>query len=148
MVSEEAVASCVCKKPCLPALSSNPERLFVCGHPVLSCPYMKPQTFDPLCPWRPLCDIEPFQSFLSCPAAGQPAPRDLSAIFCHLFFADKPLPPGCRAARSRPPGSWAAGVYSCKFPNRKYIFVKNENKKIKKPRQLCVRMDLDIRILK
>ena len=42
-----------------------------------------------------------------------------------------PLPPRCRAARSRPPGSWAAGVYSCKFPNRKYIFVKNENIKYK-----------------
>jgi len=38
-------------------------------------------------------------------------------------------PPRCRAARSRPPGSWAAGVYSCKFPNRKFIFVKNKNKK-------------------
>src|SRR6185369_5089576 len=66
MVSVEAVASCICKKPCLPALSSNPERPFVCGHPALSCPCMKPQTFDPLCPWRPLYDIEPFQSFLSC----------------------------------------------------------------------------------
>ena len=39
--------------------------------------------------------------------------------------------PRSRAARSRPPGSGAAVVYSCKFPNRKYIFVKNENKKYK-----------------
>ena len=50
-----------------------------------------------------------------CRATG---PRDLSAIF-FLFFAFKSLPPG----------SEAAGVYFCKFPNRKYIFVKNENKK-------------------
>jgi len=46
-------------------------------------------------------------------------PRDLSAIFVVFFFADKLLPPGCRAA----------GIYCCKFPNRKYIFVKKENKK-------------------
>ena len=37
--------------------------------------------------------------------------------------------PGSRAARSRPPGSGAAGVYFCKFPNQKYIFIKNGNKK-------------------
>ena len=53
------------------------------------------------------------------PAAGRPVPRDLSAICFPLFFADYPLPPGSGAAR----------VYFCKFPYRKYIFVKNENKK-------------------
>ena len=65
------------------------------------------------------------------PAAGRPAPRDLRAIFSVNFFPEMPLPPRCRAARSRPPDSGAAGVYSCKFQNRKYIFVKNENKKYK-----------------
>jgi len=39
-----------------------------------------------------------------------------------------PLPGGLGG---RPPGSGAAEVYSCKFPNRKYIFIKNENKKYK-----------------
>ena len=70
------------------------------------------------------------------PAAGRPAPMDLRAIFSANFFSKMPLPPRCRAARSRPPGSGAAGVYSCKFPNQKYIFVKNRNKKYKnkKPR--------------
>jgi len=51
--------------------------------------------------------------------AGRPAPRDLRAIFATKFFSEMPLPPG----------SGAAGVYSCKFPNQKYIFEKNENKK-------------------
>ena len=54
----------------------------------------------------------------SCRAAGSQGP------VCNLFssfFSGKPLPPG----------SGAAGVYFCKFPNRKYIFVKNENKKYK-----------------
>ena len=55
------------------------------------------------------------------PAAGRPVPRDLRAIFSAKIFAQKPRPPRCRAA----------GVYSCKFPNWKYIFVKNENKKYK-----------------
>ena len=64
------------------------------------------------------------------PVTGRPAPGTCLQFF-HLFFTDKPLPPGCRAARSRPPGSGAAGVYFCKFPNRKYIFVKNGNKKYK-----------------
>ena len=50
------------------------------------------------------------------------------------IFAEKPLPPRSGATRSRPPGSGAGGVYFCKFRKRKYIFVKNENKKIKKPR--------------
>ena len=53
-----------------------------------------------------------------CRATG---PRDLRAIIFAKFFAQKPLPPRCRAARSRPPGNWAAGVYSCKFVNRKYL---------------------------
>ena len=75
------------------------------------------------------------------PAAGRPwrpaarLPGDRSPGTClqffSSFFSDKPPPPGSRAARSRPPGSGAAGVYFCKFPNRKYIFVKNRNKKYK-----------------
>ena len=37
-----------------------------------------------------------------------------------------------RPAAERPgPGRPAAGVYLCNFPNRKYIFVKNRNKKYK-----------------
>ena len=54
------------------------------------------------------------------------APRDLCAIFFANFFSQKPLPPGSRAAE----------VYSCKFPNQKYIFIKNKNIKYKnkKPR--------------
>ena len=63
-----------------------------------------------------------------CRATG---PRDLSVIFFFFFFAFKSLPPGCRAARSRPPRCRAAGVYFCKFPNQKCIFVKNKNKKYK-----------------
>ena len=39
-------------------------------------------------------------------------------------FSQKPLPPRSGATRSQPPGSGAAGVYSCKFRKRKYIFVK------------------------
>ena len=74
------------------------------------------------------------------PAAGRPVPRDLSAIFFPLFFADKPLPPGSRAARSRPPGSGAGGVYFCKFPYQKYIFVKNGNKKYKNIKTACRRL--------
>ena len=72
------------------------------------------------------------------PGSRATGPRDLSTIIFHFFFAEKPLPPGCRAARSRPPGSWAAGVYFCKFPYRKYIFIKNKNKniEIKKPRRV------------
>jgi len=52
-------------------------------------------------------------------------PRDLSAIIFHIFLRISPR----REARSWPPSSWAAGVYFCKFPYRKYIFVKNGNKK-------------------
>ena len=79
------------------------------------------------------------------PVAPQPGgqgrggrPQGPARNFLREIFFEMPLPPRCRAARSRPPGSGAAGVYSCKFPNRKYIFVKNENKKYKnkkKPRQ-------------
>jgi len=53
------------------------------------------------------------------PAAGRPAPRDLRANIFAKVFSQKPLPPR----------SGAAGVYSCKFRKRKYIFLKNENKK-------------------
>ena len=72
------------------------------------------------------------------PAAPLPGDRPQGPVcnFFLLFFAFKPLPPGCRAARFRPPGSGAAGVYFCKFPNRKYIFVKNENKKYKNKKPL------------
>ena len=48
------------------------------------------------------------------PAAGRPAPRDLRVIFSAKFFSEMPLPPD----------SGTAGIYSCKFPNRKYIFCK------------------------
>ena len=61
-----------------------------------------------------------------CRAAGSQGPV---RNFFSSFFADKPLPPGSRTVR--PPVSGAAGVYFCKFPNRKYIFVKNGNKKYK-----------------
>ena len=54
----------------------------------------------------------------SCRATG---PQGPVCNFFSSFFAGKPLPPG----------SGAAGVYLCKFPNRKYIFVKNRNKKYK-----------------
>ena len=65
------------------------------------------------------------------PAAGRPVLQGPRRNFLSIFFADKSLPPGYRAARSRPPGSGTAGVYSCKFRTRKYIFVKNENIKYK-----------------
>jgi len=65
------------------------------------------------------------------PAAGRPAPRELRANIFAKIFAQKPLPPRSGVTRSRSSGSGAAGVYSCKFRKRKYIFVKNENKKIK-----------------
>jgi len=74
------------------------------------------------------------------PAAQLPGDRPQGPV-CDFFspccVAFKPLLPGCRAARSRPPGSRAAEVYFCKFPNRKYIFVKMEikNIEIKKPRR-------------
>ena len=64
----------------------------------------------------------------SCPAAGR------QVLFCKNFcefFAEKSLPPRSGATRSRPPGSGAAMVYSCKFWKRKYIFVKNKNKEYK-----------------
>ena len=47
------------------------------------------------------------------------------------IFVERPLPPRSGATRSRPPGSRAVGVFFCKFRKRKYIFVKNKNKKIK-----------------
>ena len=69
------------------------------------------------------------------PAVGRPV---LQRLFCKNFreiFTEKPMPPRSGATRSGPPGCGAAGVYSCKFRKRKYIFVKNENKKyIKKNR--------------
>ena len=77
---------------------------------------------------RPLAPSSGMQARAGRPATGRPALRDLRANIFANFFAQKPLPPRCRAAGSRP----AAGVYSCKFRNRKYIFFKNENKKIKK----------------
>ena len=49
------------------------------------------------------------------------APRDLCVNSFVKVFAQKSLPPR----------SGAAGVFSCKFRKRKYIFVKNENKKYK-----------------
>jgi hypothetical protein len=51
-----------------------------------------------------------------CRATG---PRDLRVIFFVKFFSEMPLPLS------------GGRVYFYKFPNRKYIFVKNENKKYK-----------------
>ena len=68
---------------------------------------------------------------LNCKNYGRSPRRDLRAIFSAKFFSEMPLPPRCRAARTWLPGSGAAGVYFCKFPNRKYIFVKNKNIKYK-----------------
>jgi len=57
------------------------------------------------------------------PAAGRPASGTCLQFFSSFF-----------AFKSLPPGSGAAMVYFCKFSNRKCIFfVKNGNKKIKKP---------------
>ena len=66
---------------------------------------------------------------LAAPLPGGRSSRDLSIIFCRFFLQISPYRP---AVRFRPPGSGAAGVYSCKFRTRKYIFVKNENKKYNK----------------
>ena len=57
------------------------------------------------------------------PAAPLPGDRPHGPIcnFFRLFFAEKPLPPG----------TGAAGVYFYNFPNQKYIFIKNRNKKYK-----------------
>ena len=66
-----------------------------------------------------------------CRATG---PSGTRTQFFTKIFTDKPLSPGSGATRCRPPNSWAAGVYSCKFRKRKYIFVKNENEKYKKNR--------------
>ena len=64
------------------------------------------------------------------PRSRATGPQGPARNFLRDFFSSEmPLPHRCRAARSRPPGSGAAGVYSYKFPNRKYIFVKNKNKK-------------------
>ena len=93
---------------------------------------------EPAAPWlhHPACRPGPAARLpgdQGGPAAPQPGDRPQGPVcnFFHLFFVEKPLPPGCRAARSRPPGSGAAGVYFCKFPNRKYIFIKNRNIKYK-----------------
>jgi hypothetical protein len=55
------------------------------------------------------------------PAAGRPVLQGLGRKFSAKCFAEKPLPPG----------SGAAGVYSCKFRKLKYIFVKNKIEKYK-----------------
>ena len=60
------------------------------------------------------------------PAAGRPGLQGPGRKFSAKVFAEKPLPPG----------SGAAGVYSCKFRKQKYIFVKTKIEKyknIKKP---------------
>jgi len=59
------------------------------------------------------------------PGGGSPGTR-LQFFTC--FFSDKPLPPG----------SGAAGVHFCNFSNRKYIFVKNGNKKYKNKKTAIV----------
>ena len=87
---------------------------------------------EPAAPWlhHPAC-----RPGLAAPLSGA-VPKDLHTNIFVKNFAQKPLPPRSGATRSRPPGSRAAGVYSCKFGKRKYIFVKNENIKYKniKPR--------------
>ena len=50
----------------------------------------------------------------SCRATG---PQGPVYNFLSSFFTDKPLPPGCRAARSRPLGSGAAGYIHVNFEN-------------------------------
>ena len=49
------------------------------------------------------------------PAAGRPVLQGSQRKFFAKIFAEKSLPPRSGATRSRPPGSGAAGVYSCKF---------------------------------
>ena len=63
-------------------------------------------------------------------AAGR-RPQDLRVNVFVKFFIQQSLPARSGATRSRPPGSGAAGVYFYKFRTRKYIFIKNENKKYK-----------------
>ena len=60
------------------------------------------------------------------PAAGRPVLQGSQRKFSVKIFAEKPLPP--RSGATRPGGR----VYFCKFRKQKYIFVKNENEKIKK----------------
>ena len=64
------------------------------------------------------------------PAAGRPVLQGLGRKFSAKLFAEKPLPPGSRAARRRPPSSGAAGVYFYKFRKQNYIFVKNKIEKL------------------
>ena len=66
-----------------------------------------------------------------CRAAG---PQGPARNFLHdFFFKNAPAAPlsGGQVPAARHRGG---RVYFCKFPNQKYIFVKNKNKKIKKPR--------------
>src|SRR6185312_1975822 len=65
------------------------------------------------------------------PATGRVVLQGPGHKFSAKVFAEKPLPPGSGTARCWPPGSGAAGVYSCKFRKQKYIFVKNEIEKYK-----------------
>ena len=61
------------------------------------------------------------------PAAGRPAPGTCAQFSPQIFFQKCPCRPA--AGRPVPPGSGAAGVYSCKFQKQKYIFVKNKIEK-------------------
>ena len=89
--------------------------------------------------WQPNPYIVEGEAVARCRAAwgaGRPA-AGWQGLFCKKFrgkFALGPLEdrsPDSGAARWRPPGSRAAGVYSCKFRKQKYIFVKNEIEKYK-----------------
>ena len=53
------------------------------------------------------------------PAVGRPVLQGSGRKFSAKLFIEKLLPPG----------SGAAGLYSCKFRKQKYIFIKNEIEK-------------------
>ena len=52
------------------------------------------------------------------PAAGRPVPRDLSVIFCRLFFADKPLRPAAGRPGPDRPAAGRPGYISVNFESK------------------------------
>ena len=76
------------------------------------------------------------------PLLGDRPPRTSAQFSPQNFFHKSP----CRPAAGRPgPGRPAAGrpgVYSCKLPNRKYIFIKNKNIKYKNKKTAHARIPL------